>query len=110
MALLNGSTLYVAGTPSPTNNACAPARRPQPPSAVASTLSISGSGTVTGSAVITDGYHDRMDMTANGQIFIGSHDCTNIGNVNNPSGEVRGCLSIFKTADGSVFIPPTMAT
>jgi len=49
-----------------------------------------GSGTVTGSAVITDGYHWRMDMTTNGQIFIGSYNCTNIGNGNNPSGEVRG--------------------
>ena len=45
-------------------------------------------------------------MTTNGQLFIGSHDCTNIGNVNNPSGEVRGCLSIYNTANGSVIIPP----
>ena len=64
------------------------------------------SGTVTGSAVITDGYHWRMDLTTNGQLFIGSHDCTNIGNVNNPTGEVRGCLSIYRTYDNSVFIPP----
>jgi hypothetical protein len=61
---------------------------------------------VTGSAVITDGFHDRMDMTTNGQIFIGSRDCTNIGNIGNASGEVRGCLTIFKTADNSVFFPP----
>jgi hypothetical protein len=56
--------------------------------------------------VITDGYHDRIDMTSNGQIFVGSHDCTNIGNINNPVGEVRGCLSIFRTQDNSVLIPP----
>jgi hypothetical protein len=55
---------------------------------------------------ITDGYHHRIDMTTNGQIFIGSRDCTNVGNVNYPVGEVRGCLSIFKIADGSVIIPP----
>jgi len=61
---------------------------------------------VTGTAVITDGYHDRMDITTNGQVFIGSHDCTNIGNVSFPNGEVRGCLSIFRTADNSVLIPP----
>jgi hypothetical protein len=47
-----------------------------------------------------------MDLTNSGQIFVGSHTCTNIGNVNNPSGEVRGCLSIFHTADNSVIIPP----
>jgi len=47
-----------------------------------------------------------MDMTGNGQLFIGSRGCTNIGNVNNPNGEVRGCLSIYHTADGSIVIPP----
>ena len=66
-----------------------------------------GSDTVTGSAVITDGFHRRMDLTANGQIFIGSRNCTSVGNINNPSaGEIRGCLSIFRTADNSVVIPP----
>jgi hypothetical protein len=105
MALLNGSTLYVAGTP-PTNNDC---------SGQSTTATICGrldvvnlaSATVTATAGITDGYHDRMDLTANGQVFIGSHDCTNIGNVNLPgNGEVRGCLSIYRTVDGSVLIPP----
>jgi hypothetical protein len=33
-------------------------------------------------------------------------DCTNIGNVNNPQGEVRGCLSILNTTNSSVVIPP----
>ena len=66
-----------------------------------------GSGTVTATAVITDGYHQRMDLTNNGQLFIGSRNCTNIGNANNPgTGEVRGCLSIYKTTDGSVIVPP----
>jgi len=104
MALLNGSTLYVAGT-SPTNNDCA---------GQTTTATVCGrldvvnlpSATVTATAAITNGYHDRMDLTTNGQVFIGSHDCTNIGNVNIPgSGEVRGCLSIYKTGDGSVLIP-----
>ncbi|HEY1676226.1 MAG TPA: hypothetical protein VGG04_00835 [Candidatus Sulfotelmatobacter sp.] len=105
-ALLSGSTLYVAGTsPSPANNTCAPQTTA---ATICGRLDIVdlGSNTVTASAVITDGYHDRMDMTTNGQLFIGSHDCTNIGNVNTPSGEVRGCLSIYHTADGSVFVPP----
>jgi len=104
MALLNGSTLYVAGT-SPTNNACTGQTTA---ATVCGRLDIVdlGSGTVTGSAVITDGYHDRMDLTSNGQIFIGSHTCTSIGNVNDPSGEIRGCLSIYKTTDNSVIIPP----
>jgi len=103
-ALLNGSTLYVAGT-SPTNNACTGQTTAATTCGRLDIVDLV-SGTVTGSAVITDGFHDRMDLTVLGQLFIGSHDCTNIGNVNSPSGEVRGCLSIFKTADNSVLIPP----
>jgi hypothetical protein len=62
---------------------------------------------VTSSTAITDGYHDRMDLTTNGQLFVGSSNCTNIGNVNNGTGgEIRGCLSIYRIADGSVIIPP----
>ena len=111
MAWLNNSTLYVAGT-SPTNHAC------NGPTATAATvcgrLDVVDivSGTVTATAVITDGYHDRMDLTPNGQLFIGSYDCTNIGDVNDivipnePVGEIRGCLSIYHTADGSVVFPP----
>lgn len=103
MAWLSGSTLYVAGTP-PVNNTCGQGTA----ATNCGRLDVVdlGSGTVTSSAVITDGFHDRMDMTTNGQLFIGSHDCTNIGDVNNPNGEVRGCLSIYKTADGSVLFPP----
>ncbi len=62
--------------------------------------------TVTGRTVITDGYHDRIDMSVNGQLFIGSQACTNVGNVNNVQGEVRGCLSIYNTANAAVVIPP----
>ncbi len=102
--VLNGSTLYVAGT-SPTNHACT---GEQTAATTCGRLDIVNlnSNTVTGSAVITDGYHDRMDLTVEGQIFIGSHNCTNIGNVAYPNGEVRGCLSIFRTTDNSVLIPP----
>jgi hypothetical protein len=65
-----------------------------------------GSMTVSASAVITDGTHDRMDLSSNGQLFIGSYGCSTIGNVNNPQGEVRGCLSIYNTTNGNVVIPP----
>ena len=102
--LLSGTTLYVAGT-SPTNHACTGETTAATTCGRLNIVDL-GSGTVTGSAVITDGYHWRMDMTTNGQIFIGSYNCTNIGNANNPSGEVRGCLSIYKIAEKSVLIPP----
>jgi hypothetical protein len=99
----SGSTLYVAGN-SPTNSACGQTTAAKTCGRL--DLVDLGSMTVTGSAVITDGYHDRIDMGLNGQLFIGSHTCTNIGNVNNPQGEVRGCLSIYNTLNGSVVIPP----
>ena len=104
-ALLNGSTLYVAGTP-PTNNACTGQTTMAQTCGRLDIVDL-GSGTVTASGiVITDGYHDKMDLNTIGQLFIGSKDCTNIGNVNNPSGEVRGCLSIVTLSNNSVFIPP----
>jgi hypothetical protein len=104
IALLSGSTLYVAGTPT-NNNDCTGQTTA---AARCGRLDVvdTSSGTVTTSAVITDGYHQRIDLTQNGQLFIGARDCSNVGNVNNPSGEVRGCLSIYKVGDGSVIIPP----
>jgi hypothetical protein len=101
---LSGSTLYVAGT-SPTNNLCTGQTTHAPTCGRLDIIDL-GSMTVTGTAVITDGYHDRIDMGNNGQLFIGSHTCSIVGNVNNPQGEVRGCLSIFNTTNAAVVIPP----
>jgi len=103
-AFLSGSTLYVAGT-SPTNNACTGQTTAATTCGRLDVLDLN-SMTVTNSYVITDGYHDRMDMSSNGQLFVGSYDCTNIGNANNPSGEVRGCLSILNTTTDEIVIPP----
>jgi len=111
IGFLNGSTLWVAGTPTasasnPTpNNACTGETTAATTCGRLDTVDVS-SMTVTGSAVITDGYHDRIDLGLGGQLFIGSHACTNEGNVNNPQGEVRGCLSIFNAVNGTVVIPP----
>jgi hypothetical protein len=99
--LLIGNTLYVAGTPP--NTACPPGTG----APTCGTLNIlnANSLTVTNSQpiVITDGYHDRMQMGANGQLFIGSQGCYS---VNVFGGEVRGCLSIFNTTNAEVVIPP----
>ena len=111
VALVSGATLYVAGTPtasasnSSPNNSCAGETTAATICGRVDMIDL-GSMTVTGSAVITNGYHDRIDMSVNGQLFIGSVGCTNVGDVNDPSGEVRGCLSIFNTSNGSVVIPP----
>ena len=107
MAYLSGSTLYVVGTP-PTApaNSCT---NQTTAATICGRLDIVdlSSGTVTSRVSITDGYHSRMDLTTNGQLFIGSSNCTNIGNVNNPTGgEIRGCLSIYNISNGSVIFPP----
>lgn len=104
-ALLNGSTLYVTGT-SPTNNACTGQTTAAQTCGRLDIIDLT-SATVTGSVVITDGYHDRMDFTNNGELFIGSYDCTNIGNAYTPNGtEIRGCLTIYNTTNNTVTIPP----
>jgi len=104
VAVLNNSKLYVAGT-SPSNHACTGQQTAATSCGRLDIVDV-GAGTVVGTAVITDGYHTRMDYNVYNQLFIGSSNCTNIGNVNNPSGEVRGCLSIFNALSGSVIIPP----
>jgi hypothetical protein len=104
IGLISGSTLYVAGTP-PTNNPCTGQNTAATTCGRLDIVDLN-SMTVTNKYVITDGYHDRIDMGNGGQLFIGSHTCTNIGNVNNVTGEVRGCLSILNTTNGNIVIPP----
>lgn len=102
--LLNGSTLYVAGTAPPNppgTNTCAGQTTAATTCGTLSILNTS-SMAVTARAVITDGYHDRMQISQNGQLYIGAHSCTNI---NIPGGEVRGCLSIYNTNSPGVVIP-----
>jgi len=115
MALLSGSTLYVAGLGTPTGPKCTSIKSAaQTAATYCGTLDIVNLSTLqdpyfnnpASEIAITDGYHDRMDMGQAGQLFIGSNDCTNVGDVNNPNGEVRGCLSIYNTANNSVVIPP----
>jgi hypothetical protein len=100
----SSTTLYVAGN-SLTNHACTGQTTAATSCGRLDIVDL-GSMTVTSSYAITDGYHNHMDMSADGQLFIGSRTCTNIGNVNSPSGEVRGCLSILNTTNNSVIIPP----
>jgi hypothetical protein len=106
-AYLMGSTLYVVGTP-PGANTCAGG--PATAATTCGRLDIIDLGSLsvvnTKALYIPDGYHDRMDMSVNGQLFIGSHTCTAVGDVNNPIGEVRGCLAIYNTNDRAVIIPP----
>ena len=116
VALVNGSTMYIAGTPPPVGGV------PQQPCTGETTAAQScglltivdlSTMTVTNSGiVITDGYHNQIALAANGQLFIGASTCTEV--VAAVLGdEVRGCLSIYNTltttvgavAPGGVAVP-----
>jgi hypothetical protein len=99
IGLLNGSTLYVAGTPP--NTACGSGTA----ATTCGTVQAVDVDTLVASqpVLITDGYHHRMEMGSNGQLFIGARACSDI---NISGGEVRGCLSVFNTATSAAVIPP----
>lgn len=96
--LLQGTTLYVAGTPvMAADNNCAGVTTSATSCGRLTVVDVS-SMTAGTPVVITDGYHNRIQMGSNAQLFVGSHSCTNI----NSSGEVRGCLTIVNTSSGSI--------
>ncbi len=117
IGFLSGSTLYVAGNGSGSGQLCKSL-----PSAGTTAATYCGTLDIIDLSqstptdpylnnpateiAIPDGHHDRIDMSVNGQLFIGSRGCQDIGNVNNPSGEVRGCLAIYNTTNNSMVIPP----
>ena len=96
--LLSGNLLYVAGTPS--SIACGMGSA----AATCGVLSVidTTSSSVTTAVLIPDGYHNGMQMGANGQLFIGSQTCTNV----TTSTETRGCLAIYDTVRSLVVVPP----
>lgn len=96
-ALLQGTTLYVAGTPPAPQNSCATGL-PSNLSVLAPTcgqLTVVNTTTmtVTTSVQISDGTHGLLVMGANAQLFVGSINCTNAGSI---------CLNIVDTSSGSV--------
>ncbi len=99
-ALMVGNTLYVVGSPPglPCGSGTAAATCGTLDIVNLSTMTVSNANPV----LISDGYHRRMDMSANGQLFIGATTCTNVIT----SSEVRGCLSIFNTSTAKVVMPP----
>jgi hypothetical protein len=97
--LLNGNNLYVAGTPSAPLNDCAGVTTSATSCGRLTVIDASSFAVTNSSPIpISDGHHIRMQM-ANGQLFIGAHNCTNI---NVTGGEVRGCLSIVNTSSSSL--------
>jgi len=119
VALVNGSTMYLAGTPYSGGVPSQPCTGQNTAATTCGLLTMVdlNSMTVTNTApiVITDGYHTHLSLGANGQLFIGARTCTEIVPPVPPTGaEVRGCLSIYNTQSsavgnippGAVVIPP----
>jgi hypothetical protein len=107
VGLLQGNTLFVAGTPvSAADNTCDGVTTTAPTCGRLTVIDV-GSKTAGTPVAITDGYHNKMEMGANAQLFVGSRNCFN---VDISGGEVRGCLSIVNTSSGasasSVIAPP----
>ncbi len=86
---LNGSSLYIAGTP---------------PGSSTGTLQVIGTGSMTASAPvsITNGHHGKIAL-ANNRLYVGSIVCTPVNN--SATGRVRGCLTIFNTVSGTALFP-----
>ena len=113
VALVNGTTMYLAGTPYNPDGTPAQACTGQTTQAASCgllTVLDLPSMTVTNSSgiVITDGYHNRIALGADGQLFVGARTCSEVIPPNPPpqGAEVRGCLSIYNTQTGTVVIPP----
>jgi hypothetical protein len=127
-ALVIGSTMYLAGTPYVDGVPSQPCTGQQTAATTCGLLTIFDLNAMQivqppncpqgqqCPIVITDGYHNRIAMGANGQLFIGARTCTEIiPPLNPPPGtEIRGCLSIYNTLSTqvgsvpaeSVLIPP----
>jgi len=91
--LLNGIMLYVAGSPPGAGCTCPPATICEAPATAATTcgrLEIINTATnpptvATSGVVISDGYHNLMELTSNNKLFIGAITCS------------AGCLTILDT-------------
>lgn len=99
VGLLSNSMLYVAG--SAPNTPCGAGTAAK----YCGNLNIIDTSSMTlmnsSPILITDGWHNHMELSADGQLFIGSHTCSS---VNISGGEIRGCLTIYNsTAETTVF-------
>jgi hypothetical protein len=91
-----GSTVYVAGSV-----ACLATGADPTSCGKLSILNTAGTAVqLVKTATITDGYHNRMAVTSDNQVFIGAQGCTNVST----SGGRRGCLSLYNSSNGNVVI------
>lgn len=103
VALVDGTTMYLAGTPA--GQSCTGQTTAASTCGLLTVLDLTSMTVTKSGIVITDGYHNRIALTPDGQLFVGAHTCTEIVAANQGD-EVRGCLSIYNTQTDAVVIPP----
>jgi len=109
VGFMQNQTLYVAGNPPVGSNTCAGG--PTTAATTCGRLTIVNLATlpqatpIQPTAVIPDGYHTHIDISGDGQLFVGSRNCTDIVPAT-PGAEQRGCLAILNTNNGNLVIPP----
>jgi DNA-binding beta-propeller fold protein YncE len=98
VGLMNGTTLYVAGTSPtlPVGLTC--------PISSCGELTVINTGTLTAGTpvAITNGDHEKMAFT-NNRLYVGASGCT--VDPGTAANTVRGCLSIFNTGSSAVTFP-----
>jgi len=115
IGLISNQTLYVAGTPQPPDNTCLGPGALTTAATTCGRLSVIDLPSLTVTSppsgfVIQDGYHTLLSPASNGQLFIGSRNCSNIVPPALPAtGEQRGCLFIADTNSLSTSNPRLVA-
>jgi len=100
VGLINGSNLYVAGTPNPAPTGPGPGC----PISRCGVLTVINATALTAGAQIpiTDGDHEKIAF-ANNRVYVGALGCT--VEPGTAANTVRGCLSIFNTSSSAAVFP-----
>jgi len=93
VALVNNSTVYLAGTPLPAVSCTI--QQVQTTCGELTTFDLASMSVVGSPVPINDGYHNRIALGANGQLFVGARTCSQ-----------AGCLSIYNTQNSAVGTVP----
>jgi len=100
VGLINGSNLYVAGTPNPAPTGPGPGC---PISRCGELTVINATALTAGAPIpITDGDHEKISF-ANNRVYVGALRCT--VEPGTAANTVRGCLSIFNTSSSAAVFP-----
>jgi len=102
IGMLTGSTLYVAGSPPGAACTCPPGTTCEMPPTTATTCgrleiintASSPPAVTTSGVVISDGYHDQMELTGNNKLFIAALTCS------------AGCLTIYDATANQAGVDP----